>query len=172
MKTITLTRDKVAIVDDEDYRRVAQYKWLALEVKAGVFYAARSVRVKGGKSKWLLMHRLLGRDELAEEVDHWNGDTLDNRRENLRPCTHKQNRGNMRSRSKSGFKGVTWHKRQGRWMAQIGINYTVRFLGYFDDPAAAARAYDVAARIHFGEFARLNFPTKSEVPIAVTSHTA
>jgi hypothetical protein len=96
-------------------------------------------------------------------VDHWNRDTLDDRRSNLRICLRGQNNTNSRKRSRpagtsSRFKGVSWRKQKGRWVAKIRKNDSHYFLGYFDSEEDAARAYDAAARRIFGEFARTNFP--------------
>lgn len=169
MATIPLTKGKVAIVDDADFEAMTAHNWCALgPMKNGAFYAVRSTR-DGARKRQVLMHRVIGRAATGQEVDHWNGDGLDNRRANLRPCSSQQNKGNTRTRSKSGFKGVTWHKRAGKWMAQIGVNYTVRCLGYFDKPDDAARAYDAAALKHFGRFARPNFKNESEATCGTQS---
>jgi hypothetical protein len=93
-------------------------------------------------------------------VDHKDGDGLNNRRNNLRVATQAQNsknRGKRRRCSSSPYIGVWWHKRIGKWQVGIGTNYTITHLGYFDDPIDAARAYDAAARLLHGEFARVNF---------------
>jgi hypothetical protein len=112
----------------------------------------------------VLMHRLIleldGQNIDGLEVDHDNGNRLDNRRENLRPATKSQNMSNRGPflNNKSGFKGVCWHKRRQKWIAQIHVSGKRTHLGYFDDPIAAARAYDAAALELHGAFARLNFP--------------
>lgn len=93
-----------------------------------------------------------------EEVDHINGDTLDNRRCNLRLCRRIQNARNVKKKSGSSqYKGVTWLRWCERWMARITVNYRQIILGYFTDETKAAKAYDEAARKHFGEFAKTNF---------------
>ncbi len=89
------------------------------------------------------------------ELDHINRIRNDNRIENLRPCTHSQNLGN--SGPKVGeYKGITFCKQTSKWRAQISINYKGVHLGRFNTPQEAARAYNVAAKEHFGEFAYLN----------------
>jgi hypothetical protein len=100
------------------------------------------------------MHRLL-LGEPAAIVDHVNGDTTDNRRENLRLCSHTQNMQNRKvSRSnRSGFKGI--YPDKGRWRAEIQANGIKHRLGSFETPEAAAAAYQVAAEKLHGAFARV-----------------
>ena len=94
-------------------------------------------------------------------VDHMDGDGLNNRRENLRVCTHRQNIEASRSRTGfSQFKGVTFDKARGVWIAQIKVNYARKFLGRYDSQVKAAQAYNAAALIAFGEFAVLNDVTR------------
>lgn len=106
------------------------------------------------------MHRmLLGVTDHRVEIDHIDGDGLNNRRANLRTATRAQNARNMmKSRGRSRFKGVDFHKLTNKWRARIVVNYVERFIGLFGAEEAAARAYDQAARKAFGKFARLNFP--------------
>jgi hypothetical protein len=113
-----------------------------------------------GKRAPVLMHRYL-MGEPAEDVDHWNRDSLDNRRENLRLATASQNIANGLSRGGSSkFKGVSW-SRDG-WNASLRKNYKTIHLGRFDTEESAARAHDTAARQLHGEFARVNFPRDGE----------
>jgi hypothetical protein len=91
-------------------------------------------------------------------TDHTNHDGRDNRKINLRICTNNEN---LRNRPKncnntSGFKGVSWHKRDKKWTAQIQVNFRLKFLGYFNDRVEAAKVYNRAAIKYFGEFANLN----------------
>lgn len=88
-------------------------------------------------------------------TDHWSGDGLDNRRDNLRPCTNQLNQANRRKqKGSSRFKGVCWVPRENRWVAQIQVNKKHHHLGYFTNEEEAAEAYRLAAMKHFGEFAR------------------
>lgn len=112
--------------------------------------------------KTYFLHRLIMRAKKGEIVDHKNGDILDNRRYNLRVCNPTQSTWNTSKKggSLSPFKGVSFYDiGNGRpWRSRITVNKKTRQLGRFDSEAGAAKAYDDAAKIHFGEFAKLNFP--------------
>ena len=154
MKTIPLSQGYVAIVDDEDYERVSQFKWCYSYGPTGG-YAVRGVQVSKGKRKLVLMHRFI-LDEPDGFVDHKGTDRLNNRRENFRIATKSQNgfnRGKNRNNT-SGFKGVSWKRHLGKWVAQIHIGGKNHYLGLFERPEDAAAAYADAAREHHGEFAR------------------
>lgn len=161
MKTIELTQGKSAIVDDADYEWISAHRWYFVDSgKHGYGHAARQVRVDSGGWRQVRMHREIVGAKAGEQVDHINGDPLDNRRSNLRICNNAQNRANMhrKRRSSSRYKGVHWHKRDRRWVATITINGQRIALGSYTDEEEAARAYDRAAPEVFGEFARTNFP--------------
>lgn len=161
MKLIPLTRGKVTIVDDADYPHVAQFKWHAVKTtKRGPWYAVRYKYLGGGKAhkrqRRILLHRFL---ISGVEVDHKNGDGLDNRRDNLRPATRQQNLWNTcrHHDNRTGFKGVSLTPSGDCWRARIMKNRINYFLGRFDSARAAAEAYDRAAKRLFGDFAKLNF---------------
>ena len=165
MKRIRLTKGKYALVDDEDFEYLNQWKWSW--VGGERIYAARgeydpTTYIKGknhGRTKHIFMHRVIINSD-AETVDHINGNTLDNQRSNLRPCSEIDNIRNqkMASDNTSGYKGVAWGKREKYWIAYITVSYKQKHLGYFRNKIDAAIAYDLAACRFFGEFARLNFP--------------
>ena len=91
-----------------------------------------------------------------KHIDHINRDRLDNRWANLRLATHSQNQANRPPpiSNTSGFKGVTWHKNRRKWQASIRVKGEDKYLGLFDCPEEAGKAYSVAAYEHFGRFAR------------------
>lgn len=154
---IPLSRGMVSLIDVEDYEAVtAAGKWYA-NPSCRTFYARRKRLV--GKGKWIAttIHTLITGWPL---VDHRNGDGLDNRRANLRPATVTQNGMSRRRRidNTTGYKGVIYRKDRSYWTAAVSVRGRSQHLGCFSTPADAARAYDVAARAAYGEFARLNFP--------------
>lgn len=160
MKEIKLTQGQVALVDDEDYDMLMQYKWCAHKQGCGDFYAVRTIKLDG-KNYTIRMHRFLMGLTKGEKlvVHHKNHNTLDNRKINLINCTHKENLRHQKPQKRitsSIFKGVTWDKTKNKWMSKLQHNGFCRFLGYFTDEKEAAKAYNEAALKHFGEFALLN----------------
>jgi hypothetical protein len=155
-RSIALSRGLFALVDDEDYDRVTAIgKWYA-DPSGKTFYARKNFWRDGSYTS-IRMHALITG---IDNVDHANGNGLDNQKSNLRPATGSQNCQNrgIRSDNSSGFKGVYWSRQRGKWVASIWFDGRERHLGVFTDPAAAAHAYDAAAHKAFGEFARPNFP--------------
>lgn len=159
MKTIPLTQGKFAIVDDADFEKVRGHKWFLNKLGCGFYAVRHSPRIKG-KRKKILMHRVVTDCPPDLEVNHINGDELDNRRENLQVCTHAQNMRAFRQKqvkATSKFRGVVWHKQRNCWQAQIKHDDKSIYFGCFGVEEAAARAYDIKARELFGDFASLNF---------------
>jgi hypothetical protein len=145
IRFIPLTRGKIAVVDAWAYDAV---------MAAGPWRYTNNGYAKRDE----LLHRfilcLAGHDSL-DFVDHWNGDKLDERISNLRPCTSSQNQANL---GKQGSIGVYWYTPTRKWTARIKVQGTSLNLGYFMDKVEAARARDAKAFELFGHFARLNFP--------------
>jgi len=163
MKKIDISTKKhpctFALVDDSDYEEFNAHKWGVQEAPTGKLYAIRSIRIDG-KRRLLYMHiEIMGR-VAGKEIDHQTSNTLDNQRRNLRHCTHAENMRNRgpQSNNKSGYKGVYRNKSANQWQSCIRFNGKAIHLGLFSCLIKAAKAYDKAARKHFGEFARLNFP--------------
>jgi len=162
MKKIELTQNQYALVDDEDFDKLNQWKWYATYqpcVKS--FYAVRHLRGnKNSKRQSILMHRIIMDTPRNMQTDHINHDTLDNRKQNLRICTVGQNNSNRINHKNftSKYKGVYSDKRNKnlRWIAQIRINTKAVYLGAFKSEIQAAKAYNKKARELFGEYALLN----------------
>lgn len=161
MKNIYLSKGYFAIVDDEDFDLVNQYKWyynLGRRCKTG----RASTRLKDKNNKFgtshIFMHRLIMSAPKGMQVDHINGNGLDNRKSNLRICTQSENNKNMflSSKNKSGYKGVSWHKYANKWRATAKDKYKQVHLGLFENKIDAARAYDDYVVKNYGEFARTN----------------
>ena len=134
MKTIPLTQGKVALVDDEDYEELMKYKWYARKAPNGLWYAVRSVHLSGGRWKRISMHRFLMAGDSPLEVDHINGDGLDNRRANLRLVTKSGNQRNRKSHRAGRLVGARLardHFRRRPWQAEIWDGQRVRHLGCY-----------------------------------------
>ena len=147
-------RKLFAIVSQEDFDSLSVYGWSV--TKTG--YAKRTVSTKGRKVS-VYMHREVCSAPSSMDVDHKNRNRLDNRRENLRPCTRSQNLANQPPR-RGRYKGVCFSGRENRWRATSQVDGKQVHIGYYDNAEDAAMAYDSVATRHFGEFAYLNFPNK------------
>ena len=162
MPTINLIRGYSTLVDDEDFERFGMLRWSVREAATqSVCYPYAVIHIRNPRRGFIYLHRSITGCPDGLVVDHINGDTLDNRRSNLRICTRGENARNQQlsCSNTSGFKGVT---RSGpKWHAQISAGPGKRrvHIGNFKTPVEAAMAYDAAARKYHGEFARLNFPT-------------
>jgi len=146
---------KYTLLDDQDFDRLGNMGW---------YLHPEGYAIIGAKR----LHRFVLDAPKGTEVDHINGDKLDNRRSNLRLCTRADNNRNTPSKPHtSKFKGVHMSS-TGRWRASIGASKKMIQLGTFDTEEMAALAYNAAARFYYGAFARLNVvdgiePTLQEV---------
>lgn len=166
MKTVPLhgakAAGRVALVDDEDYDLVMQYKWHVVEklptatTRGAGPYAQANCRDRADRTTILMHCLIMG----AVGIDHEDHDGLNNQRHNLRPATYVQNGANQRPQraARSQYKGVYWDNDKRKWYAQIGVDGRSRHLGYFYSEIEAAYAYDAEARLRFGVFACPNFP--------------
>lgn len=153
--------NKYALVDDEDFDYLSQFKWNVVKGRGNTYYAQRSI-IKNGKKKSIFMHREIMNTPKNMQTDHINGSGLNNQRYNLRICTNQQNHMNQKARcdSASGYKGVGKTKYKNKWSSRIQINDKQKSLGHYNNKIDAALVYDYNANKYFGEYARLNFPNK------------
>lgn len=154
MNEITISDGSIVTVDSEDFEILSQWKWSA----NGNGYAVRNERYEPKKYRKQYMHRVIMNASSGEIVDHINGNTLDNRKENLRICDIRGNAQNSRGKKRmySQYKGVTYCKKRQKWVAQITVDTKNRSLGGFTEELEAALAYNKAAIEHYGEYARIN----------------
>lgn len=149
---------RIVTIDAADALLVAPHHWYVTSGKGRPDYVVASL-----KGRAFYLHRFLMEAGPGMIVDHINGDTFDNRRANLRFVTHQQNMANSkRRRHNTMYKGVQIRCDGKKWVARIQVDRKMIHLGSFLTPEDAARAYDKAAILHFGEYARLNFPTSPE----------
>lgn len=156
MKTIQLTQGKVALVDDEDYDFLMQWKWCAFKpLRGNSFYAVSRTRGPHHLRKQVFMHRLIMNISSGKLIDHRNRNGLDNQRHNLRECNHSQNNMNKTPFGKSKYMGVYYD----RHLIKMAIKANGKYIrkGGFKTEDAAAKYYDNLAKIYHGEFANLNF---------------
>ena len=160
MKEIQLTQGKVALVDDEDYEYLNQFKWCLRGTGLGNFYAIRGFRKSKNNNITgsISMHRQLMKPEKGYVIDHLDGNTLNNQKSNLRICTQSQNCSNQKISilNTSGYKGVLYNKKNKRYYARITVNRRLFSLGGYICIKEAASAYNNAAQKYHGEFAKLN----------------
>ena len=145
---------KSAIVDADDFEFINRWKWQY--IKSG--YANRVTNRGRGNYINVLMHRVVTSCPEGKQVDHINGNKLDNRKSNLRIVSSSQNNyaKSLASNNKSGFKGVSYESRSNKWIAVIIKEGKRKHIGTYPDPVTAAFAYNEAAEQMFGEYAKLN----------------
>lgn len=147
MIDIPLSRGLYAKIDDDDYKKISNHKWYAAK-QPNTFYAVREVKING-KKKTIWMHREINKTPKHMKTDHINGNGLDNRKINLRSVDHADNMINShkwRTEKYSNYRGVTWHKTNKRWYAQITVDYKNIYLGSFLSEDDAKKAFDKARR--------------------------
>ena len=162
MKEIPLTKGYAALVDDSDFERLSRHKWTALVTGQNIkrIYVYRRTGWDNANRRWtgtILMHRTILDVPTGMDVDHIDGNTLNNQRSNLRIATRSQNLANNRRKiGISGYRGVVPTTRGER--LPFRVMFRGKLIGYFSNKTDAALAYDAAAISEFGEFAKLNFP--------------
>jgi hypothetical protein len=149
---IPLNKGLVSIVDREDFYQLLQsnYQWQSKK-HGRTYYAYRKVKI--ARNRWTVqkMHNAIMGPGPGMEVDHINGNGLDNRRENLRVVTHQVNCQNQHIKKSSRHLGVGWHKGSGKWRAYIRLKGRTRHIGLFQSEAEAATVYRVACAVLLGD---------------------
>lgn len=145
MAEIALSRGMVALVDDVDVPVLSRHKWTASIHGSGRVYASRNVE-RGGKTVRIFMHHVILSPRSGEVIDHKNGNSLDNRRENLRSCSRSEN---VLNSSRAHDRGAFFDTHTGRWFARISHDGKRIFLGRYDTQEEA-RAAVVRARAERG----------------------
>jgi hypothetical protein len=159
-RRIYLGEGEWTILDAEDYYRLSDFKW-GIYASKGKCYVVCNIKIGPMQTRTVRLHREIMNAPDGLLVDHRNGSTFDNRRENLRLATRTQNNCNRRktkSKTSSRFIGVSFNKQRQRWNVYIRHNGKKLWLGRFNNEENAAKAYDNAAVKYHKEFARLNFP--------------
>ena len=143
------------LIDDDDYVRVSAIKWYisSYHLKKNLVYFHKTI-----KQRTMSLHRYIAGLQYGNKntVDHINGNTLDNRRSNLRICNNKENvrKRKINKNNTTGHKGVTYHKHKRLFCARIRVDNKRIFLGYFSTPELAHKAYCEASKKYHGEFGR------------------
>jgi len=163
---ISLTRDAVAIVDDADFEWLNSYSWSAVP-RYRTSSAVRKGRAGTGEPRTVAMHRQILGFPTGFQIDHINGNALDNRRGNLRLAvaqTNSFNRPKPKVASTSKFKGVLQRKGKTTWEARVKYDDKAIHLGTFADEEDAAAAYNYGALLMFGDYARPNLGVREAPP--------
>ncbi len=170
MREIQLTHGHVALVDDEDFEVVNQFIWYPRKGVSTIY--ARANDYENKKQRRVDMHRLVMNAQPGQVVDHINCNGLDNRKENLRICTHTQNQWNQNKQitwegkpCSSKYRGVSWKKQNKKWSAVISYNGKQFWIGVFNKEDDAALAYNKKAKELYGEYAQFNTVEGEEVKL-------
>lgn len=147
------------LIDTDDLPKVSYYNgtWMAKHDYRNIYISMCLTNNKA--RKFINIHKIImGDNEEYPLIDHRNGNTLDNRKDNLRFCTCQQNNMNRKSRkgSTSKYKGVSWSTKSKKWDVGIYVDKKTIHLGMYKSEDEAALVYNRAASFYFGEFARLN----------------
>lgn len=155
MKKITLPNNKYTLVDDEDFVILSQYKWHSFKNR-NTFYCHRNIYLKNVKRSCVTLHRQIMGNPKNKIIDHIDGNGLNNLRSNLRIVTNSQNLFNRgkQNNNTSGLKRISWHKREKKWRADIGINGKQITLGYFKTKEEAYKVYIEACKKYHGKLQR------------------
>ena len=151
----------VALVSDEDYELLKNKKWFAHKSRYNYYVETHEYDINGRQKKTIKMHRLIMNVPDDFQVDHIDGNTLNNQRHNLRICNHSQNMMHrervMNKQYTSIYRGVCFHKHQKKYYAMVNHNHKRYYSRYFEKEICAALEHDEMAKKYHGEFANLNF---------------
>lgn len=142
-KEIPLTQGKVALVDDRDYPEVSKFKWCTF-TPGKIYYAVRGSPGVNGRKHLIYMHSIIIGTPKGMQTDHINGDGLDNRRENLRVVTCRENQQNLHIKKTSKYPGIYFDGMNRRWRVRIYVNKKRCSLGSFGNEEKAAQRYQIA----------------------------
>lgn len=161
VKTISLTQEQKCIIDLEDYELVSQYKWFADKTGTKIrdtYYAKAKINRKN-----IFMHRLIMNAPKGQIIDHINGNSLDNRKSNLRIVSHHENCQNRHHERTSKHPGVAWNKASQKWRVSLKINKKYYYLGLFESENEAAKEYKRAIKEYneTGKVTKIKFPKQS-----------
>ena len=157
-KEINLTNGMKAFVDDEDFDYLSNYNWRALK-NGKTHYAVFGKRINGIYSTTWMHRMIMGVKKREDEINHIDHNGLNNQKNNLRQTTHRNItiQRSVTDRKQTKYKGISFHKPSNKWRARISVNGKTKYLGYYESAVEAAKAYDDAQLLHFGEFSNLNF---------------
>lgn len=159
MKEISLTKGMTALIDDEDFDKVKEFKWYAHESRPGKFYARSDFP---GRKRVFLHRFIMNIDDPKIQVDHIDGNKMNNTRSNLRLATNQENNRNqhkLKSNNTSNYRGVSFNKQSNKFEAYIKLpNKKKKNLGLFEKVEDAAKAFDIAAKEIYGTYCgKLNY---------------
>jgi hypothetical protein len=153
MTILKINRGIEVLIDNEDFKRVSKYTWTASPHRNKKEYIYRMIKINGKWTSQSLSRYIMDVTDPKLVVDYINRNPLDNRKENLRICTHRQNVQNAATREgcSSKYPGVCFNKKAKKWVASIMIHGKSHYLGLFIEERQAAKAYEQAVRELTGE---------------------